>query len=202
MPWAVGARRRLLEVVAFEKREAGSLAGGGALDPEVLDRQGEEAPHPLAVEVLLHVGFLDRSLAGELRLGAQKIERAGHDSAAALLAAGGLSLAGGEVVQAGAEEGAEAGPLGVVGAEGPFCQGVGEELLGEVGGVLARGPPLDPQVLVDRFPVALGEGGEGLSARLGVGPGIADGTDDRVPGRGERPARQSRAERGAHGGSV
>ena len=80
------------------------------------------------------------------------------------------------------EEGAEAGPGRIVAVEGPLLESQGEEGLGEVLRLVALGPVLDAQVLVDRLPVAVDQRAQRLPPDLGSVSRAARRTERRVEG--------------------
>src|SRR6185369_1257181 len=113
----------LLQIVTFEHGEAAVAARLLTAPPQLLDGAGEQAAHPLAVEVLLRIDRVDRSdrtLTGQFFLGAVEVERQGRHPAAPLEALRRAVLIDREAVQAGAEEGPEARPRRIVAVEGPL----------------------------------------------------------------------------------
>src|SRR6266403_2093283 len=91
-----------------------------------------------------------------------------------------LSLIGDEAVQASANKSLEAGLSRIVAAKVVLLDSCGKETLGEVLGVFVCRLPLDANVFVSRFPVALNDGGERALTSLWIITARSD--DRRMPG--------------------
>ena len=140
-----------------------------AVRAQAIHRVGEEAADPLAMEPAFGIRLVAARVRREVRVEAREVDAGDGDAAAALETAGRLLFVGEETVEAGAHERAEARLRRIVPGEVLALERAREELLGQVLRVLGPAPPAQPDVDVDRAPVAARQRLVGRRPARGIG---------------------------------
>ena len=174
---AVAVTRR--QVVALEQRERQRRASRRAVVADGADGPLEQRTDELLMEERVGVERRRRQPRERVALGALEVERHELHVAAAFGARGSLLPVLHEAVGAEPHERTEPGLGRIEALQPPFLERLGEEALRGVLRVVGIEMPGQPEVGVERFPVAGDQVAEGLAPD--VGAARPDALDDRVP---------------------
>ncbi len=130
------------------------FAGRKHLRAEAFQRQAEDAPRPLLIEVLINLVCGGRSCDLQLFFGAVEVERDDRRAASPFYARRGFVLISNKAVQTGAKESPELCLRWIEAREEVLLDRFGEEALCQIASVFGRFVPLDSDVLIDRHPVS------------------------------------------------